>query len=204
MTANTPAPGGLSRSGKALGAVLLALFLSAAAVIAFPSIARADTGDVEYSSDGVTWGGTEQIPWNLGVLVPGQELRTEFKVRNASGVEGSVGFAVGNYTVTPGMTATARVDIDGKAGTAVTLTESGSVAPGTQVASIHLAPGEAVAVSLVIGMPAGAGNQTQNGHVNPAWAIGFTAGTLPEPGCVPSGPLGSLSCIFAGTGSLAS
>lgn len=203
MTAITRLSGNLSMSGRILGAALLALFLSAVAVIAVPSVARADEPvTVEYSSDdGATWGGADQIDWNLGELVPGQELKTTFRVRNASGESGWVGFAVGNYTVTPGMIATARVDVDGDAGTPVTLTESGDVAPGTEVRSIHLEPGDVATIDLVVGMPADAGNQAQNGHANPMWAVGFTAGELPAPGCVPSGSLGSLSCLFGGAGS---
>lgn len=203
MTAITRVSGGLSASGKILGAVLLALFLSALAVIAVPSVARADEpATVEYSSDGgSTWGGTEKISWNNGLLVPGEELKTTFKVRNASGVAGWVGFALGEYEVSPGMIASVRVDVDGNAGTPVTLTDGGAVAPGAEVRSVHLEPGAVVTVDLVSGMPADAGNQAQNGTVNPAWAVGFTPGELPDPGCVPSGSLGSLSCLFAGAGS---
>ncbi|RVW07569.1 hypothetical protein EGT67_21650 [Prescottella agglutinans] len=207
MIANTRVSGGLSLSGKVLGAVLLALFLAAVAVIAGPAVARADAPapTVEYSSDGgVTWGGVEKIQWRQGELVPGQSLKTTFRVRSASGAEGTVGFAVGDYELTPGMIATARVDIDGKAGNPVTLTEARAVAPGTSVGSVHLAAGGVATVDLVVGMPAGAGNQAQSGFVNPRWAVGFTPGTLPQPGCVATGSLGSLSCMFGGTGSLAS
>lgn len=203
MTAITRVSGGLSVPGKILGAVLLALFLSALAVIAVPSVARADEpAAVEYSSDGgTTWGGAEKISWNNGLLVPGQELKTSFRVRNASDAAGWVGFAVGEYEVSPDMIASVRVDVDGRAGTPVTLTDGGAVAPGTEVRTVHLEPGAVVTVDLVSGMPADANNGTQNGHVDPAWAVGFTPGELPDPGCVPSGSLGSLSCLFAGAGS---
>lgn len=203
MTAITRVSGGLSVPGKILGAVLLALFLSALAVIAVPSVARADEPvTVEYSADGgTTWGGYEEIDWNDGLLVPGQELKTTFKVRNASGVAGWVGFALGQeYTVSPGMIASVRVDVDGQAGTPVTLT-GGGVAPLTEIGRVHLAPGAVASIDLVSGMPADAGNQAQNGTVDPNWAVGFTPGELPDPGCVPSGSLGSLSCLFAGAGS---
>ncbi|MCA1004682.1 hypothetical protein LCL87_03030 [Rhodococcus hoagii] len=203
MTAITRVSGALSLPGKLLGALLLALFLSALAVIAVPSVARADEpATVEYSSDnGATWGGTEKISWNNGLLVPGEELKTTFQVRNASGVAGWVGFAVGKYTVSPGMIASVRVDVDGNAGTSVTLTDGGAVAPGAEVRSVHLEPGATANIDLVVGMPADANNGTQNGHANPMWAVGFTPEELPDPGCVPSGSLGSLSCLFAGAGS---
>lgn len=203
MTAITRVSGGLSVPGKLLGAVLLALFLSALAVIAVPSVARADEpATVEYSSVGTTWGGIEQIDWNLGLLVPGQELKTSFQVRNASGVAGWVGFALGpDYTVSDDMIATVRVDVAGTAGTPVTLTQGGGVAPLTEIGRVHLEPGAVASIDLVSGMPADAGNQAQNGTVNPDWAVGFTPGDLPDPGCVPSGSLGSLSCLFAGAGS---
>ena len=221
MTALTRVSGGLTLPAKILGAVLLALCLAAAAVIAGPAVARADepAPTVEYSSDdGATWGGAEQIVWNGGLLVPGQELETTFRVRNVSGVEGFVGFAIGAYTVSEDMIATARVDVNGTRGESVALTGAGAVAPGTQVGSVHLAPGDVVTVSIVIGMPADAGNQAQNGHVEHEWAAGFTPGAAPEPepDCVPSGSLaslgglgslGSLACIGAGssgTGSFAS
>ncbi|WP_430331102.1 hypothetical protein [Rhodococcus sp. ACT016] len=209
MTAITAVARGLSLPGKILGAVLLALFLAAAAVIAVPGLARADTpaSTVQYSSDGgATWGGPEKIDWNEGELVPGQTLKTTFKVRNASGGEGFVGFAVGEYTLTQGMIATARVDIDGKAGTPVTLSEARTVAPGTSVGSVHLAADGVATIDLVVGMPADANNGTQNGHVNPMWAVGFTPGAVPETGCTATGSLGSLGCMFGslGTGSLAS
>ncbi|WFR72168.1 hypothetical protein P9209_27535 [Prescottella defluvii] len=163
--------------------MLLALFLAAVAVIAGPAVARADAPapTVEYSSDGLTWGGPEKIVWNQGELVPGRELKTTFKVRNASGGEGFVGFAIGEYTLTPHMVATARVDIDGKAGNPVTLTEARAVAPGTSVGSVHLAAGGVATIDLVVGMPADAGNQTQSGHVDPMWAVGFTPGAVPSP-----------------------
>ncbi|MDH6280821.1 hypothetical protein [Prescottella agglutinans] len=209
MTVLTPLARGLSTPAKILGGVLLALFLAAVAVIAGPAVARADAPapTVEYSSDnGATWGGPEEIDWNLGELVPGRELKTTFKVRNASGGEGFVGFAVGNYTLTSGMVATARVDVDGKAGNPVTLTEARAVAPGTSVGSVHLAAGGVATIDLVVGMPADAGNQTQSGRVNPMWAVGFTPGAVPQPGCAGAGSLGSLGCMFGslGTGSLAS
>ncbi|PTR28724.1 hypothetical protein C8K36_10385 [Rhodococcus sp. OK519] len=203
MTAITRVSGALSLPGKLLGAVLLALFLSAVAVIAVPSVARADEpATVEYSADGgTTWGGPELIDWNPGVLVPGEELKTSFQVRNASGVAGWVGFAVGNYTLTPDMVATARVDVGGNVGTPVTLVHGGAVVPGAEVRSVHLEAGAVANIDLVVGMPADANNGTQNGTVNPKWAVGFTPGELPDPGCVPSGSLGSLSCLFAGAGS---
>ncbi|MBM9838732.1 hypothetical protein JO861_19485 [Rhodococcus hoagii] len=204
MTAITRVSGALSLPGKLLGALLLALFLSALAVIAVPSVARADEpspATVEYSADGTTWGGIEKISWNNGLLVPGQELKTTFQVRNASGVAGWVGFAVGEYELSDNMVATARVDVDGNVGTPVTLAQGGAVAPGTQVRSVHLEPGAVANIDLVVGMPADANNGTQNGHANPMWAVGFTPGELPDPGCVPSGSLGSLSCLFAGAGS---
>ncbi|MBM4468037.1 hypothetical protein [Prescottella equi] len=203
MTAITRVSGGLSVPGKILGAVLLALFLSALAVIVVPSVARADEpATIEYSSDGgTTWGGTEKISWNNGLLVPGEELKTSFKVRNASGVAGWVGFAVGEYEVSPDMIASVRVDVDGTAGTPVTLTDGGAVAPLTEIGRVHLAPGAVASIDLVSGMPADAGNQAQDGTVNPRWSVGFTPGELPDPGCVPSGSLGSLSCLFAGAGS---
>ncbi|GAB2665573.1 hypothetical protein ABI214_08870 [Prescottella soli] len=209
MTVRTPVARGLSFPAKILGGVLLALFLAAVAVIAGPAVARADAPapTVEYSSDGgATWGGTEKINWNEGELVPGRELKTTFKVRNASGGEGFVGFAVGEYTLTPHMIATARVDIDGKAGNPVTLTEARTVAPGTSMGFVHLAAGGVATIDLVVGMPADAGNQTQNGQANPMWAVGFTPGTVTEPGCAGTGSLGSLGCMFGslGTGSLAS
>ncbi|WP_433610352.1 hypothetical protein [Prescottella agglutinans] len=209
MTDLTPVTRGLSTPAKILGGVLLALFLAAVAVIAGPAMARADepAPAVEYSSDGgVTWGGPEKIDWNEGELVPGQELKTSIQVRNASGGEGFVGFAVGDYTLTSGMVATARVDIDGKAGNPVTLTEARAVAPDTLVGSVHLAAGGVATIDLVVGMPADAGNQAQSGHVDPRWAVGFTPGSVPQPGCVGTGSLGSLSCAFGslGTGSLAS
>ncbi|MDH6676519.1 hypothetical protein M2284_000707 [Rhodococcus sp. LBL1] len=209
MTVLTPLARGLSTPAKILGGVLLALFLAAVAVIAGPAVARADAParTVEYSSDnGTTWGGTEKIVWNRGELVPGQTLKTTFKVRNASGGEGFVGFAVGDYTLTSGMVATARVDIDGKAGTPVTLTEDRAVAPGTSVGSVHLAAGGVATIDLVVGMPADVGNQTQSGHVDQVWAVGFTPGAVPQPGCAGTGSLGSLGCMFGslGTGSLAS
>ena len=117
-------------------------------------------------------------------------------------VPGWVGFALGpDYTVSPGMIATVRVDVAGKPGTPVTLTQGGGVAPLTEIGRVHLAPDAVAAIDLVSGMPADAGNQAQNGTVNPAWAVGFTPGELPDPGCVPSGSLGSLSCLFAGAGS---
>jgi len=207
MTAITAVARGLSLPGKILGAVLLALILAAAAVIAGPGVARADgtASAVEYSSDGgVTWGGVEEIDWNRGELVPGRELTTTFQVRNASGQEGFVGFAVGEYTLTSGMIATARVNIDGKAGNPVTLTEARQVVPGTSVGSVHLASGAVAKIDLVVGMPSDAGNQAQSGHADPMWSVGFTPGTLPESGCVATGSLGSLGCMFGGSGSLAS
>ncbi|QBJ97345.1 hypothetical protein ERC79_16415 [Rhodococcus sp. ABRD24] len=209
MTAFTRMSGALTGQGKVLGGVLLALFLAAVAVIAVPSVARADTPapTVEYSSDdGATWGGIDEIDWNLDELVPGRERATNFQVRNASGVEGWVGFSVGQYTLSPGMTATARVDVDGKIGEAVALTEARTVPPGTQLGSIHLEPNATAVISLVVGMPADADNQTQNGHVNPRWAVGFTPDAAPDPGCGGTGSTGSLGCIFGslGTGSLAS
>ncbi|RDI20481.1 hypothetical protein DEU38_11630 [Rhodococcus sp. AG1013] len=198
MTASTRVPGSLAWQGKILGGVLLALFLAAVAVIAVPSLARADepAPTVEYSSDnGVTWGGIGEIDWNLGELVPGRELATTFQVRNIAGVEGFVGFSVGPYTLSQGMTATARVDIDGKAGDAVTLTEPRVVAPGTRIGSVHLGPNETAAISLVVGMPSNVGNQAQNGHVNPMWAVGF----VPGPGPASTGPLGSLGSLGSGS-----
>ncbi|CAM2931535.1 Alternate signal-mediated exported protein [Prescottella defluvii] len=198
MTAFTRMSGALAWQGKVLGGVLLALFLAAAAVIAVPSVARADTPapTVEYSTDnGATWGDADVIDWNPGELVPGRVLATSFQIRNISGVEGVVGFSVGNYTLTPGMTATARVDIDGQIGNPVTLTETRTVAPGTKLGSVHLGANETAAISLVVGMPADAGNQTQNGEANPMWSVGFT----PGPGDVATGPLGSLGSLGAGS-----
>lgn len=172
MIADTRVFGGLPLAGKVLGAVLLALFLSAVAVIAGPAVARAaaPAPTVEYSSDnGVTWGGTKEIQWAPGDLVPGQELKTTLpNACNASGVDGFVG-AVGQYTLTSGMIATARVDIDGQTGNPVTLTEARLVVPGTPVGPVHLAAGGVATVDLVVGMRADAGNGAQSRNLNLLW-----------------------------------
>ncbi|MDG3014327.1 hypothetical protein [Speluncibacter jeojiensis] len=192
----------------ALGMAVLALALAAMSALTTPGAARADTPPaadpaptLQFSADGKTWGGANLIPWSQDALVPGHEVTTTFQVKNISGKEGDVFFYVGNYKISTGMKVSLRVDVNDAKGKPVAVTDAREIQPGTQMNLVHLKNGQTAKVSFVVAMPADAGNETQNGTIDPDWAIDFEAtpgngGGNTTPPAAGSSGFGSLTDLF--------
>lgn len=189
----------------ALGLAVLALALAAVSALTLPGAAHADTPPavepaptLQFSADGTTWGGTDLIPWSQDIAVPGQEVATKFQIKNVSGKEGDVFFYVGNYAISQGMKVSLRVDVNDTKGKPVTVTAAREIQPGTQLNLAHLKNGQVAKVSFVVAMPADAGNEAQNGTIDPDWAIDFEPGTggSTTPPAAGSSGFGSLTDLF--------
>ncbi|AQA24961.1 putative secreted domain protein [Rhodococcus sp. MTM3W5.2] len=173
MKTTISAPGGRKRLTTAFGGAILALFLAAFGALVLPAAAQADPASLQYSADNSVWGDMSQIPDFQGELIPGGELTTTFYAKNPTSQGGTLQVYLGNWTKTaPDMQAYVRVEVNDASGAIVDLTNN-LAAPGTELQSTHLGAGQTAKVMLVVGMPADAGNESQNQSVNPDFALDF-------------------------------
>lgn len=159
-----------------LGAVLGALLLVVSALVGAgqAQAAPGDKVDLEYSADGVTWGGPEQIPWDRTTIpVPGGSPNTTtVHVRAARDVPVDGEVYLGAWSISEG-TAWFQVDVDDVAGKPVTLS-----APGTEdewgvlMAEFSLDAGESAKLALKVGVPAD--ETAQSATIAPAWTPQLT------------------------------
>ncbi|MFD1814520.1 Ig-like domain-containing protein [Rhodococcus gannanensis] len=171
MTSTINTQGGLARLATVIGGAVVAMFLAVSAVL-MPASAHADPTVIQYSADNSTWGGMEQIPALSGELIPGSESTSTFWAKNTTTQGGRLQVYLGNWTTSANMQAYVRAEINDETGTTVALVND-VAAPGTELKSIHLNPGETAKVLLVVGMPLDAGNESQNGTVDPDFALDF-------------------------------
>ncbi|MFD4295339.1 Ig-like domain-containing protein [Rhodococcus sp. NPDC058505] len=172
MTSTITTQGGVVRRATVLGSAVVALLLAACAAVLMPPSAHADPNYLTYSADNAAWGGMDQIPALSGELIPGGEATSQFWARNDGTEGGRLQVYLGNWTKSQNMQAYVRAEINDAAGATVELVNDVAL-PGTELSSIHLNPGESAKVLLVVGMPAGAGNETQDGTVDPAFSLDF-------------------------------
>ncbi|MFE3289511.1 Ig-like domain-containing protein [Rhodococcus sp. NPDC059234] len=173
MTTSINTQGGVTRLATAIGGAVAALFLAVFAAVLMPAAAHADPNVIQYSADQNTWGGMDQIPALQGQLIPGGEATSKFWAKNTTATGGTLQVYLGNWTKNaPDVQAYVRAEINDATGQVVDLVQ-GVAAPGTELKSIHLAPGESAKVLLVVGMPATAGNESQNASINPDFALDF-------------------------------
>jgi hypothetical protein len=171
MTSTINTQGGLARLATVIGGAVVAMFLAVSAVL-MPASAHADPTVIQYSADNSTWGGMEQIPPLTGELIPGSEATSTFWAKNTTTQGGRLQVYLGNWSTSANMQAYVRAEINDETGTTVALVND-VAAPGTELKSIHLNPGETAKVLLVVGMPLDAGNESQNGTVDPDFALDF-------------------------------
>ncbi|MGW4477598.1 Ig-like domain-containing protein [Rhodococcus triatomae] len=171
MTSTINTQGGPARLATVIGGAVVALLLAVSAVLV-PGSAHADPTVIQYSADNATWGGMEQIPALSGELVPGSEATSTFWAKNTTAQGGRLQVYLGNWSTSANMQAYVRAEINDQSGDIVALVND-VAAPGTELESIHLNPGETAKVMLVVGMPLEAGNETQNGTVDPDFALDF-------------------------------
>ncbi|MFC9789094.1 Ig-like domain-containing protein [Rhodococcus sp. NPDC127528] len=173
MTTSINTQGGFTRLATAIGGAVAALFLAAFAAVLMPAAAHADANLIQYSADNSTWGGTDQIPALQGTLIPGGEATSKFWAKNTTATGGTLQVYLGNWTKNaPDVQAYVRAEINDATGGIVNLVQ-GVAEPGTELQSIHLAPGQSAKVLLVVGMPTTAGNESQNASVDPNFTIDF-------------------------------
>ncbi|WP_127951146.1 hypothetical protein [Rhodococcus xishaensis] len=197
MKTTISAPGSLKRLTTAIGGAILALFLAAFGALVNPAAAHADPSVLEYSADNENWGGLEQIPAITGQLIPNGELTSTFYARNQTEQGGELQVYLGNWSKTsPDMQVYVRVEINDASGELVDLTDN-SAQPGTELNAIRVEPGETAKVTLVVGMPAEAGNESQNESVNPAFALDFEVDDT-----TPGGGNGSVDSLFGSLGNI--
>jgi hypothetical protein len=171
MTSTINTQGSVARTATVIGGAVAALFLALCAVLV-PATAQADPSVIQYSADNSTWGGMEQIPALSGELIPGGESTSTFWAKNTTSDGGRLQVYLGNWTASENMQAYVRAEINDETGDIVDLVNDVAL-PGTELKSIHLNPGETAKVLLVVGMPADAGNESQNGSVDPDFALDF-------------------------------
>ncbi|AOW92857.1 hypothetical protein BFN03_09700 [Rhodococcus sp. WMMA185] len=205
MTTTISASGSLKRLTTAFGGAILALFLAMFGALVAPAAAHAEVNDLEYSADNTTWGGLEQIPAIEGQLVPGEELSSTFYARNNTERGGILQVYLGNWTISRGMQAYVRVEINDASGPRVDLTTLEEAVPGTELNAIRVDPGQTAKVSLVVGMPSEADNGSQNGSVEPNFSLDFevdgaleTTTTVTVPGAAKIDEAVNLSAVVKG------
>lgn len=172
MTSTIDAHGLVRRQATVLLGAVAALLLAVYTAVLMPATAHADPDYLDYSADGSTWGGLEQIPALSGDLIPGGEATSTFHAANNGTQGGRLQVYLGSWQTSENMQAYVRAEINDVSGTVVQLVNS-VAEPGTELNSIHLAPGESAKVMLVVGMPADAGNESQNGTVDPNFSLDF-------------------------------
>lgn len=170
-----------------------------------PTPEPVDRERYEFSVDGVTWGGTEAIEWDQSTVpVPGGEPNStsfHLRVSGDSAVDGEV--YLGNWAVERG-SAWFRVDVDGVEGATRILPGAQAPGPGVLMSEFSLAAGDAVLLTLNVGLPSG--ETEQAARITPDW--GITLYERPDSGggsgsAGPSGSSGSSSGSL-GFGSLGS
>lgn len=185
------------------------LLILAVALLGAPtaSAAPGDRIDVEYSADGETWGGPEQIPWDSRVVIPGGPPNaTSVYIRASEDVPVDASIYLGNWRVSAG-SAWFQVDVDGVEGERVTLSAGSDVEPGVLMSRFSLEAGESVQIALKVGLPAE--ETVQGATISPGWSIQFAEAEEPE-GPQPEAPgsgssVGSLDLgDIASTGSAGS
>ncbi|MFF0815279.1 Ig-like domain repeat protein [Rhodococcus sp. NPDC003318] len=117
-------------------------------------------------------GGLDKIPALAGDLVPGGEATSTFYARNDGTSGGRLQVYLGNWSTSENTQAYVRAEINDARGQRVDLVNN-LAEPGTELSSIHLAPGEWAKVMLVVDMLLEAGNETQNGSIDPDFALDF-------------------------------
>ncbi|GAA4482324.1 hypothetical protein GCM10023094_32010 [Rhodococcus olei] len=178
MTSTINTQGGFTRLVTVIGGAVAALFVAVYTAVMMPASAHADPSVIQYSADNATWGGMDQIPALSGDLIPGGEATSAFWAKNTTDQGGTLQIYLGNWSMSENMQAYVRAEINDATGQLVDLVNGVSL-PGTELQSIHLAPGDTAKVLLVVGMPAGAGNGTQNGTVDPNFALDFELDPAP-------------------------
>ena len=140
--------------------------------------APGDRVDVEFSADGQTWGGPEQIPWSDTRPVPGGPGSvTPVHIRPAENVPVDAEIYLGRWSITEG-SAWFQVDVDDVEGERVTLDADGDIGPGVLMNSFSLRAGESAKITLKIGLPAE--ETAQGARINPAWTIQFEEAEAPQ------------------------
>lgn len=191
-------PVNFSLRSTALVFLAALLFAFASALTGAPTAAAApgDRIGVEYSADGQTWGGPEQIPWSGVAPVPGGPGNvTPVYIRPAEEVPVDAEIYLGRWSITEG-SAWFQVDVDGVEGERITLEADGDVGPGVLMNSFSLDAGGSAKIALKVGLPAE--ETAQGARISPAWTIQFDEAESPQvddPGSEPvsgSLDLGSL------------
>lgn len=146
----------------------------------------------EYSADGVTWGGAEQIPWDRETIpVPGGDPNaTTFHLRVSGETDVTAEVYLGNWSVDRGA-AWFRVDVDGAPGERVTLPGPTATGPGVLMNEFPIDAGGSVELTLNVGVPYA--ETEQSVRIDPDWGIVLreTGGGGGGTGSIGSGSLGS-------------
>lgn len=146
----------------------------------------------EYSADGVTWGGAEQIPWDRETIpVPGGDPNaTTFHLRVSGEPDVTAEVYLGNWSVDRGA-AWFRVDVDGAPGERVTLPGPTATGPGVLMNEFPIDAGGSVELTLNVGVPYA--ETEQSVRIDPDWGIVLreTGGGGGGTGSIGSGSLGS-------------
>ena len=162
----------MRRWGRGVATVLAAVALAVTASTAYAA------GELELSTDGLTWSSTlpDRIFTAPQTLVPGDVVEGSLWVRNSSADRARVDLAV-----TPGLG-------DGSASLvgALELTIDGvPVDGGTRWHGPDLAPGAVARLDLTVTLPAGAGNETRSSTTH-VIDTAFLVQTADGPGATPS------------------
>lgn len=157
-----------------------------------PTPEPVDRERYEFSVDGVSWGGVEEIEWDQSTVpVPGGEPNStsfHLRVSGSSVVDGEV--YLGNWSVERG-SAWFRVDVDGVEGATRILPGAQAPGPGVLMSEFSLPAGDSVLLTLNVGLPSEEAEQSV--RIDPDWGIvlreagGGGGGT----GSIGSGSLGS-------------
>ncbi len=157
-----------------------------------PTPEPVDRERYEFSVDGVSWGGAEQIPWDRETIpVPGGDPNaTTFHLRVSGETDVTAEVYLGNWSVDRGA-AWFRVDVDGAPGERVTLPGPTATGPGVLMNEFPIGAGGSVELTLNVGVPYA--ETEQSVRIDPDWGIVLreTGGGGGGTGSIGSGSLGS-------------
>lgn len=163
-----------------------------------PTPEPVDRERYEFSADGVSWGGVEEIEWDQSTVpVPGGEPNAttfHLRVSGDSAVDGEV--YLGNWSVERG-TAWFRVDVDGESGQTRILPGAQAPGPGVLMSEFSLPANSSVVLTLNVGLPSE--ETEQSAQIDPDW--GITLYERPGSGGGGSGSAGSSGSSGSSAGS---
>ena len=186
-----------------------------------PTPEPVDRERYEFSADGVSWGGVEEIEWDQSTVpVPGGEPNStsfHLRVSGEAAVDGEV--YLGNWSVERG-SAWFRVDVDGVEGATRILPGAQAPGPGVLMSEFSLPAGDSVVLTLNVGLPSE--ETEQSARITPDWGITLyerpgstgggsgsagssgSSGSSTGSGSLGSGSLGSLGSSGGSSGSSSS